>query len=373
MADLRPTIDQLIDRSRIPDVVLRGAIKTLLLARLATIKFTRPLDVEGLWDGPVTIAIDDANRQHYTVDDRFFATILGPHLKYSAGYWPNGTQTLTDAEEAALTLTCTRADLNGGQQILELGCGWGSLTLWIAAKYPSATITAVSNSTTQRDYIMGQAHQRGLNNVTVFTRDIGRLTSETDPDVVTEGSFDRIVSVEMMEHARNHRELGRRIAGWLKPDGSLFVHVFAHKTRPYLFDVGSNGDWMARHFFTGGMMPSATLLPQAFDQLTHQQSWWVNGRHYAKTLAAWRRRLDANHDLLVDLLQDGGPDTLGVARLNRWRVFLIACEELFAFGGGRHWGVVHHRFGKPVLSLVKMTVAETSSQIRGDRCESNPQ
>ncbi|MEX2533056.1 MAG: cyclopropane-fatty-acyl-phospholipid synthase family protein [Nitriliruptoraceae bacterium] len=347
MADLRATVDALVDRGRIPDMVLRGAIKTLVLGRLVASRVTRGLDVEALWDGPVTIAVDDANRQHYTVPDTFFATILGPHLKYSCAVWPQTAQTLTDAEEAALSLTCERADLKDGQAILELGCGWGSLTLWMASAYPAATITAVSNSPTQRDYIMNQAAQRGLSNVNVVTRDIGTLTSGTDSDVVAEGKFDRIVSVEMMEHARNHRELGRRIAGWLKSDGSLFVHVFAHKTRPYLFDVGTTGDWMARHFFTGGMMPSVELLPHAFDQLTHQQTWWVNGRHYSKTLAAWRRRLDANRDQLVALLQDDGPRELGETRLNRWRVFLIACEELFAFGGGRQWGVVHQRFSHP--------------------------
>lgn len=346
MADLRPTVDAFIDRGHIPEAVLRAAIKTLLVGRLVITRASQKMDVDALWDGPVTIAVDAANRQHYTVPDTFFATILGPHLKYSSAVWPQTAQTLTDAEEAALSLTCERADIKDGHTILELGCGWGSLTLWMASAYPAATITAVSNSATQRDYIMTQAANRGLRNVNVVTRDIGTLTSDTDSDVVSKGQFDRIVSVEMMEHARNHRELGRRIAGWLKQDGSLFVHVFAHKTRPYLFDVGTNGDWMARHFFTGGLMPSVDLLPRAFDELAHQQTWWVNGRHYARTLAAWRRRLDASRDHLVVLLQDGGPKELGEARFNRWRVFLIGCEELFAFGGGRHWGVVHHRFVK---------------------------
>jgi len=346
VADLRPTIDALIDRGHIPDTVLRAAIKALLFARLVATRTSRGIDIGALWDGPVTIAVDDANRQHYTVPDAFFTTILGPNMKYSSGVWPQTAQTLTDAEEAALSLACERADLKDGQTILELGCGWGSLTLWMASAYPTATITAVSNSVTQREYIMTQAANRGLQNVKVVTRDIGTLTSDTDSDVVAEGQFDRIVSVEMMEHARNHRELGRRIAGWLKQDGSLFVHVFAHKTHPYLFDVGTNGDWMARHFFTGGIMPSIDLLPRAFDQLAHQQTWWSNGRHYAKTLAAWRRRLDANRDQLVALLQGGETKDLGEARFNRWRVFLIGCEELFAFDGGRHWGVVHHRFIK---------------------------
>jgi len=345
VGDERRRIDHVIDEGRIPTSVLRVGIKALILARLAA-SGTHRLDVEQLWHGPVTINVDDANRQHYTVPDSFFQTILGPHLKYSAAVWPNTVRNLAQAEHAALTLTCQRADIRDGQNILELGCGWGSLSLFIAATYPNAHITAVSNSVTQRNFIRAQAQARGLTNVHVVTRDIGRLTSGTDSDVVADGTFHRIVSVEMMEHARNHRELGRRIAGWLTHDGSVFVHVFAHKTRAYTFDVGGRGDWMARHFFTGGMMPSSDLLPRAFDALTHQQTWWVNGRHYAKTLAAWRRRLETHHDELVPLLQDGQSRAVGVARYNRWRVFLIACEELFAFGQGRHFGVVHHRFIK---------------------------
>ena len=346
MTDGQKRIDSIIDQARLPDALLRLAIKALLVARLATSQ--SKLDVKQLWDGPVTVSVDDANRQHYTVPDPFFAAILGPHLKYSSALWPPGVRTLKAAEETMLTLTCVRADLADGQNILELGCGWGSLTLHMAATYPNATITAVSNSLTQRDFIRAQATRRGLTNVTVVTRDIGNLQSHTDSDVVQDSLFDRIVSVEMMEHVRNHRELGRRVAGWLKDDGSLFVHVFAHKNRAYTFDVGGSGDWMARHFFTGGMMPSRSLLPEAFDRLTHQQTWWVNGRHYSKTLAAWRRRLELHRDELLAVLADGDDKTVGVCRYNRWRVFLIACEELFAFGGGHHWGVVHHRFTKTV-------------------------
>lgn len=338
-------LDTLIDNGRTPDGVLRTGINLLLVARLLRAK--KPLDVDMLWTGPVTIATDDANRQHYTVPDLFFRTVLGPHLKYSACVWPQGVRRLQDAEEHTLTLTCERADLRDGHAILELGCGWGSLTLFMAAKYPNATITAVSNSTTQRDYIMGEAEKQGLTNVTVHTRDIGALTSDTDGDVVADGRFDRIVSVEMMEHARNHRELGRRVARWLNDDGSVFVHVFAHKTNGYLFDVGGPGDWMARHFFTGGMMPSADLLPRAFDELTHQQTWWVNGRHYTRTLKAWRRRLEVHRDQLIPLLAGTDGTATGHARYHRWRVFFLACEQLFKFGGGRHWGVVHHRFVKP--------------------------
>jgi len=342
--DPRRVVDLLVDGGRLPDAVLRGAIRTLLRAR----RTGAPLDQEELratlWSGPVTVAAEAANTQHYEVSPRVFEWMLGPRLKYSSGWWPQGVTELAGAEDRMLELTCRRAALRDGQDVLELGCGWGSLTLWMAEKFPNSRILAVSNAVSQRDYIMATASARGLDNVRVITAEVGLLGVEVATDLVGPERFDRVISVEMFEHVRNHRELGRRIATWLRPEGELFVHVFAHQSRTYLFELGGAGDWMARHFFTGGLMPSEDLIPRAIDALVHRQTWRIDGRHYARTLRAWLDRLDAHRDEIAEELSVGVTAEEGRARLHRWRVFLLACEELFAARRGTEWGVVHHRF-----------------------------
>jgi cyclopropane-fatty-acyl-phospholipid synthase len=345
--DFRGIVDRVVDAGRLPDPLLRVLIRRLLRSRKA-----RGLDVpvalgERLWSGPVTVAVDAANAQHYEVAPAVFERMLGARLKYSCAWWPSGVDDLDTAEERMLELTCRRARLEDGQDVLELGCGWGSLSLWMAEHYPNSRIVAVSNSGSQRDWILARAAQRGLGNLIVLTGDVGELGVADHTDVVAPERFDRVVSVEMFEHVRNHRELGRRIARWLRPGGELFVHVFAHRDRPYLFEVGGSGDWMARHFFTGGMMPSEDWLPTAIDALVHRQTWRVDGRDYARTLAAWRERMDLDRDALVDALALGATRDEGERRFHRWRTFMIACEELFAFDRGREWGVVHHRFTRP--------------------------
>lgn len=340
-------LDRIVDSGRLPDLALRPVIRGLLRTRRGMAGPT-PEELAGsLWTGPVTIAVDAANAQHYEVPADFFRLVLGPHLKYSAAWWPEGTADLAAAEEAMLELTCRRAGIADGQDVLELGCGWGSLTLWMAERFPGARIVAVSNSASQRTFIMTRAAERGLRNVTVLTADVGELGVSAHSDVVAPGRFDRVISVELLEHVRNHRELGRRIASWLRPDGELFVHVFAHRERPYLFEVGSAGDWMARHFFTGGMMPSEDWIPSAMDALDHLQTWRFDGRHYTRTLAAWRERLEVRRDAVLRVLGDGATAAEAARRWERWRVFLIACEELFAARRGREWGVVHHRLRRP--------------------------
>jgi cyclopropane-fatty-acyl-phospholipid synthase len=357
-------IDAVIDRGLLPDPLLRRVIRGLLRRRLAqsTAGSVEDRDarkralVAALATSPVAIDTAEANEQHYEVPTELFELMLGPHLKYSSGYWPIGVATLTQAEEAMLRLTCERAELADGQDVLELGCGWGSLTLWMAEHYPGSQITAVSNSATQREHIEKQAAARGLDNVTVLTCDVNRLGAGagTDggpgayADIVRRDAFDRVVSVEMFEHVRNHRMLTRRIAGWLRPGGKLFVHVFAHATDPYPFDTGSNADWMARHFFTGGLMPSHDLLLLSVRDLAVEDRWAVSGVHYARSLHAWLGRLDAHRDRVLQLFADHPEGISPRASLHRWRVFTIACEELFAFGGGDEWHVSHIRFVRPV-------------------------
>jgi len=345
--DGRRQVDAVIDAGRLPDPLLRSMVR-VLLGRRRTEERPEPRELaERLWAGPITVGVDEANVQHYEVPPEFFELMLGPHLKYSSAWWPDGVETLEAAEEAMLELTCQRAGLADGQDILELGCGWGSLTLWMASRYPAARIVAVSNSAAQRRSILARAESRGLTNITVLTTDVAALGLTEHLDIVGPARFDRVVSVEMFEHVRNHRELGKRIAGWLRPGGELFVHVFAHRDQPYLFEVGGAGDWMARHFFTGGMMPSEDWIPRAIDALRHRQTWRFDGRHYTRTLAAWRERLEEHSEAAIEVLSRGASAAEGVRRYHRWRTFLIACEELFAARRGREWGVVHHRLSRP--------------------------
>jgi len=336
-------VDAVVDAGRLPDPVLRTAIRALLRVRREVSIGAADLLRQQLRSGPVTIAVDAANAQHYEVTPRFFELVLGPRLKYSSAWWPEGVDDLAEAELRMLDLTCRRAKLVDGQDILELGCGWGSLTLHMAARFPGSRIVAVSNSSAQRQHIERAAEAMGVTNVTVVTADVGDLGIGSLPDLVGPERFDRVVSVEMLEHVRNHRELGRRIARWLRPGGELFVHVFAHREHAYLFETGSAGDWMARHFFTGGMMPSERWIVDEMDALEHVQTWRVDGRHYARTLAAWRIRLEARREDVITALSEGATRTEGERRWQRWRTFLVACEELFAHRDGAEWGVVHHR------------------------------
>jgi cyclopropane-fatty-acyl-phospholipid synthase len=337
--------DAVIDRGLLPDPVLRAAIRQLLRRRLAgedpgtaAARADHKAARLAAWShAPVALSTDEANEQHYEVPTELFELMLGPHLKYSSAWWPTGVSTLAQAEEAMLRLTCERADLADGQDVLELGCGWGSLTLWMAARYPHSRITAVSNSATQRQLIEKRAAERDLANVTVVTADVNDVEFELD-------AFDRVVSVEMFEHVRNHRELLRRVAGWLRPDGAAFVHVFAHRELLYPFTAGEGrADWMARHFFTDGVMPSADLFLHLQDDLVVDRAWAVDGTHYSRTLEAWLDRLDANRERVLQLFADTYGRSSAEAWYHRWRVFTLACSELFAFRGGQEWHVTHTR------------------------------
>jgi cyclopropane-fatty-acyl-phospholipid synthase len=346
---LKSKVFELAERGLIPDFLIRSGIRRMSKATAESARCASPEEqqqriaawIQEMDLGPIALAPVESNEQHYEVPSAFFAEVLGPHLKYSCAYWAEGTTTLAQAEEDALVQTCEHAALADGQKILELGCGWGSLSLFIAARYPKAQITAVSHSTTQRETILGLAEARGLNNLEVITCDMNDF-EPPDPS-----SYDRVVSVEMFEHMRNYRLLLDRIATWLKPGGKLFIHVFCHKETAYPYlDSGDPSDWMTRHFFAGGMMPSDDLLTHFQDHLTLEEQWRWNGKHYAKTSEAWLEMMDRRKAIAYSVFADTYAED---AQLwwGRWRIFFMACAEFFAINGGEEWYVSHYRFKRP--------------------------
>lgn len=336
----------LAERGLLPDALIRTGIRRLCAQRL---KDEHANDMENsdararkrlaeLRESPIAIETGAANDQHYEVPSRFFELCLGRRLKYSSCYYPTGRETLDEAEEAMLTLYGERALLADGQRILELGCGWGSLTLWMAERYPNARITGVSNSNGQREHILRKAEERGLTNIEILTRDVNTLTLDT--------RYDRIVSIEMLEHVRNHRTLFQRIAGWLDDDGLMFAHVFCHRTLLYPFEDEGKDDWMARHFFTGGLMPAADTFLHLQEDLVLQQRWLVSGIHYQRTANHWLENQDARSDDVMQVLTDAYGAANAALWAQRWRIFWMSCAELFGYDNGNQWGVAHYRFGK---------------------------
>jgi len=329
-------LQRIVESGWVPEPVLRGAIRAVCALRLRQERRRPPgyeqALVASLRSSDIAIETAAANTQHYEVPAAFFARALGPHLKYSACYWPAGVATLGEAEAAMLELTAARAELADGQSVLDLGCGWGSLSLWAAARFPRSRFTAVSNARSQRDHIAAQARARGLANVTAQAADVRTLA-------LPGGAFDRVVSIEMFEHMRNYQALLRRIAGWLAPGGALFVHVFAHRRHAYPFEDAGASDWMAREFFTGGLMPSTGLLHHFQDDLAITQDWQLDGTHYARTAEAWYRNLMAHRAEAAALLGSR-------AQVERWRVFFLACAELFGFRAGREWVIAHYRLAR---------------------------
>lgn len=333
----------MMEHDLLPDAVLRWGIRRLLRDRLkqealSTRRYTDPVAafMAELRSSPVAIHTVDANAQHYEVPTDFFLRVLGPCRKYSSCLWEGSVRTLAESEIAMLDLTSQRAQLTDGQQILDLGCGWGSFSLYAAPRYPNARFTAVSNSRTQKTFIDAEAARRGLTNLRVITCDINAF--------VPDQRFDRIVSVEMLEHVRNYDTLFARLRTWLEADGRLFVHVFCHDRFAYPFEVNGDKDWMARYFFTGGIMPSADLLPRFDRDLVCLEKWMVNGTHYAKTLEAWLVNMDAARDELMPLFRQTYGADQALKWWVYWRIFFLACAELFNYREGREWYVSHYLF-----------------------------
>ncbi len=332
----------------VPDSVIRAGIRRLLESKrkeigagnveLAANILNRFVTMMN--ESPVALVPHLANEQHYEVPAGFFTHVMGDHMKYSCCFWPNDVCSLSEAEAAALELTVKRAGIEDGMKVLDLGCGWGSLSLWIAEHFPNASVRSVSNSSVQREFILREAQARNIENIDVSTADM----NDFDP----RDTFDRVVSVEMFEHMRNYGELFRRIDSWLRPEGKFFMHIFCHRTTPYEYIDKGPGDWMSRHFFSGGIMPSADLPLRFADNLVIDKRWHWNGQHYERTCDAWLENMDARKDDIMPILAECyGEENAGLW-WQRWRIFFMACGELFAWDDGNEWYVGHYLFRKAV-------------------------
>jgi cyclopropane-fatty-acyl-phospholipid synthase len=338
--------EPLVESGLVPDLAIRAAIRSMLKTRLReeergsedANRLAKLAFVEEMKRSPIAIRTDSANAQHYEVPAEFFEIVLGPRRKYSSAYFPKGCESLAEAEEVMLRLTCERAQLFDGQDILELGCGWGSLTLYMAEHFPNSHVTGVSNSASQREFILADATARGLKNISILTADMNVFDAS--------GTFDRIVSVEMFEHMRNWELLLAKISGWLKPGGRMFLHIFTHSRFAYPYEVRDAGDWMAQHFFTGGMMPSDDL-PLFFNRdLRVIEHWSELGTHYQKTSEAWLANMDASRARLMPLLAKTYGRENAKKWWSRWRIFFMACAELWGYRNGKEWLVSHYLLSK---------------------------
>ena len=336
----------LAEKGIMPDFLIRSGIRRMQKERILWEKSRSVSEVEvhhqnwvnEMKSSSIAYVPEKANEQHYEVPPDFFVNALGKHLKYSSGFWPTGVTTLDDSEFAMLKLSAERAEITNGDKILELGCGWGSLSLWMATNYPKARITSISNSHSQREHILGEVRKRGLNNLDVLTEDINAF--ETDKQ------FDRVVSVEMFEHVRNHRELFSRIHSWLTPGGKLFTHVFCHRSTSYPFEVEGEDDWMSKHFFSGGTMPADELFLRISGSLELEKRWRWSGIHYAKTSECWLTNMDENREKILKILKEELSKEEARQTFHRWRIFFLACAETFRFRNGQEWWVSHYLFKK---------------------------
>jgi cyclopropane-fatty-acyl-phospholipid synthase len=338
-----------VEQGRIPDAFVRAGIRRLLRARLSQLQaadaaaaaVTTETFVESMRTAVLAPLPAKANEQHYEVPAAFFAAVLGGHRKYSCCYYDSAAQTLDEAEAVALRISCERAQLADGQEVLELGCGWGSLSLWMAAHFPRSQITGLSNSNSQREFILQQARERQLGNLQIVTCDMNQFEAGRQ--------FDRIVSVEMFEHMRNWPALFARVASWMRTDGLFFMHVFCHRSVPYAFNDEQQDDWMSRYFFSGGMMPSDELPARFQDDLRLLGRWRWDGRHYERTANHWLENMDANRAAVWPIFVATYGEAEAARWWMRWRIFFMACAELWGYNDGQEWWVSHYLFGKRAL------------------------
>nr|AJD20225.1 coclaurine N-methyltransferase [Podophyllum peltatum] len=335
---------QMLEANLLPDFLLRRAARMLLSMRLRV--SYKPTAAEQLLDlmefahslkeFPISIHQDEANSQHYEVPAEFYKLVLGKHLKYSSSYFSKPTSRLDESEQAMLELYCERAQLVDGQKVLDLGCGWGSFSLYAAKKFPQSRITGLSNSNTQKDFIEEECRKQGITNVNIITSDINVFEAGT--------TYDRIVSIEMFEHMKNYKELLKKISSWMKPDALLFVHIFVHKVFAYHFQDSGDDDWMARSFFTGGTMPADGLLLYFQDDLSILNHWRVSGNHYSRTSEEWLKNMDRNLEPIKIIFAK----TYGENEIRKWiaywRTFFLAVSELFGYNNGEEWMVSHYLF-----------------------------
>ena len=332
--------NRLLSSGLIPDNLIRCRIKQLTKKRLIDEMSKNDFAalVEELKKSPLAIHTNDANEQHYELPTSFFQLVLGDYLKYSCGWWESGAATLSESERDMLLLTCKRAELQNGQQVLELGCGWGSLSLFMAQHYPESHFTVLSNSSTQKQYIDSKITELGLQNLEVITCDIN--------DFDTDKKFDRVVSVEMFEHLRNYELLFLKISNWLLNSGKLFVHVFSHRIYAYKFEVKDSSDWMSKYFFRGGLMPSHNLFSYFNAHLVIEKDWKVNGKNYSKTAKEWLNRATEKRETIMPIIESAYGMESAKLRYQYWRIFFMTCEEFFGYNDGNEWGISHYLLRK---------------------------
>ena len=329
----------LVESGRLPDWSLRPGIRALLLERLWSLRGAGESEahVAMLKASPLLVHAQEANDQHYEVESEFFKLVLGPNLKYSSCYFADPADDLGRAEEAMLALSAERAGVGDGMSVLDLGCGWGSMTRYLLKRFPHLSVTALSNSTSQREFISASVPESERARLKLITGNIA--------EVELESKFDRVISIEMFEHCRNYQLLLRKISDWLTPDGELFVHIFTHRSKSYLFDTEGDTNWMGRYFFTGGQMPAHDLLTYFQDDLVLKYQWRESGLHYQRTADCWLENFDQNSAAVLRLFVQTYGDGASLW-FNRWRLFFLAVSELFGFWNGEIWGVSHYRFGK---------------------------